>query len=51
MDSYRRLDASLDYLSTTMAFFPSLDALVMEDELFNEKLAYLYEKGQFLELF
>ena len=47
MDSYRPLDVSLDKLSTTLKFFPPLDANGMEDDLF--KLAYPYEKGKTFE--
>ena len=45
-DSYRFLDASLDKLSMTLSFFPSLDANGMADDLFKRKLAYPYEKGK-----
>ena len=51
LDSYRFLDASLDKLSTTLKSFPSLDANGMEDDLFKEKLAYPYEKGETIESF
>ena len=44
LDSYRFLDASLDKLSTTLKSFPSLEANVMEDDLFKRKIAYPYEK-------
>ena len=46
LDSYRFLDASLDKLSTTLKFFPSLDANGMKDDLFKPRLAYPYEKGK-----
>ena len=49
MDSYRFLDASLDKLSTTLKSFPSLDANGMEDDLFQRKLAYSYEKGKIID--
>ena len=49
MDSYRFLDASLDKLSTTLKSFPSLDANGMEDDLFERKLAYPYEKRRTIE--
>ena len=49
LDSYRFLDASLDKLSMTLSSFPSLDANGMEDDLFNRKLAYPYEKGNNIE--
>ena len=51
MDNYRFLDASLDNLSTTLKFFPSLDANGMEDDLFKRKLAYPYEKGKTIKSF
>ena len=51
LDSYRFLDASLDKLSTTLKFFPSLDKNGMEDDLFKRKLAYSYEKGNNIESF
>ena len=43
------MDASLDKLSTTLKFFPSLDAHGMEDDLFKRKLAYPFEKGKTIE--
>ena len=46
LDSYRFLDASFDKLSTTLKFFPSLDANGMEDDLFKRTLAYPYEKSK-----
>ena len=49
LDSYRFLDASLGKISTTLTFFPSLDANGMEDDLFKRKLAYPYEKGKNIE--
>ena len=51
LDSYRVLDASLDKLSTTLKFFPSLDAIGMEDDLFKRKLAYSYENSKTIESF
>ena len=51
LDSYRFLDASLDKLSTTLTFFPSLDSNGMEDDLFKRNLAYPYEKGNNIESF
>ena len=49
LDSYRFLDASLDKLSLTLTSFPSLDKNGMEDDLFKRKLAYPYEKGNYIE--
>ena len=49
LDSYRFLDASSDKLSLTLTSFPSLDANGMEDDLFKQKLAYPYEKGNNIE--
>ena len=49
LDSYRFLDASLDKLSRALKSFPSLDANGMEDDLFQRKLAYPYEKGNNIE--
>ena len=43
------MDGSLDKLSTTLKFFPSLDANGIEDDLFKRKLAYPYEKGKTIE--
>ena len=51
LESYRFLDASLDKLSTTLKFFPSLDANGMKDDLFKRKLAYPYEKVKTIESF
>ena len=45
------MDGSLDKLSTTLKFFPSLDANGIEDDLFKRKLAYPYEKGKTIESF
>ena len=49
LDSYRFLDASLDILSLTLTFFPSLDANGMEHNLIKRKLAYPYEKSKTIE--
>ena len=49
LDSYRFLDASLDKLSTTLKFFPSLHRNDMEDDLFKRKLANPYGKGKNIE--
>ena len=49
LDSYRFLDASLDKLSTTLKYFPSLDANGMEDDLFKRKLVYPNQKGKTIE--
>ena len=51
LDSFRFLDASLDNLSTTLKFFPSLDANCMEVDLFKRKLAYPYEKDKTIETY
>ena len=50
-DSYRFFDASLDKLSLTLTFFPSLYKNDMEDDLFKRKLAHPYEKGKTIKLF
>ena len=49
LDSYRFLDASLDKLSLTLTFFPSLDKNGMEDDSFKRNFAYPYEKGKTIE--
>ena len=51
LDSYRFSISSLDKLSTTIEFFPSLDANRSEDDLFKRKLASPYKKGKSTELF
>ena len=43
------MDASLDKLSITLKFFPSLVTNGMEDDLFKRKLAYPYGKGKTIE--
>ena len=45
------MDSSLDKVSTTLTFLTSLDAIGMENELFEKKLAYPYEEGQTIESF
>ena len=51
MDSYTFLDASVDKLSTTLTFFLSRDAKRMEDEKFQRKVDYSYEKSPSIEPF
>ena len=45
----RFLDVSLDKISTTLKFFPSLDAKCMEEDLIKRIIAYPYEKGKTIE--
>ena len=51
LNSYRVLVASLDKLSATLTSFPPLDANGMENDLFEGKPAYPYEKGRTIEYF